>query len=257
MNKVRSRHASLRSGRDHLKATARDVHEKSVPHSEQFKIADTMRWDRLTIRQWFNIIDEAQNGVISKQEWMTCLRENPKFRAMLLNMNESVCPDRFSKRSSQKLQLEAKEMKKVMLLWNELDADKNGTLDFDRFITLFERTGHYFQFRDEANPRQQMASMLNGTQASELSGGSECPLMDLAKQHIPRERRPSIEFNIMQQMAAESPKALHKESQLPFDLTWADPVDLNRSANIMEINSRVPSRQSPALRRLRTAPLPS
>jgi len=178
---------------------------------------------------------------------MSFVRENPKFRAMLLNMNESVCLDRFSKRSSQRLQLEAKEMKKVMLLWNELDAGKNGTLDFDQFVTLFERTGHYVQSRDEANPREQMAWMLNGNQANELSGSSGHVLRHLAKQHISMERMASIEFNLMQQMAAESPKALHQESKSPFDLTWADRVELNRSANVMASNGRLPSKVFPAL----------
>lgn len=227
----------MHSWRDDLEATPRDVQEDMDPHGEQFKLTDAMKWDRLTIRQWFNSMDEDNNGNISKQEWLRFLRQNPKFRAMLLNMDESVCPDRFSMRSSQSLQLEAKEMKMVMRLWKELDVDKNGTLDFDEFITLFERTGHYVQYRTGANPREQMASILSGTQANELSGGSGRALTHLAKRRISKERRWTMEFNLMQQIAAEPSTALHKGNQLPFDLTRPRPAELNRTADVVS-NSR-------------------
>jgi len=208
-SKGRTTPTSMHSCWGDLEATARDLHETMDPHGEQFKPADGLKWDRLTIWQRFNKIDEDHNGNVSKQEWLSFLRQNPKFRALLLNMGESAYPDRFSKISLQRLRVEAKEMKKVMQIWKELDADNNGALDFDEFVKIFQHTGHYLQYRDEANPRDQVASILSGTQENALVSSSAHTVMQLAKHHVSSGRRPTIQFDLMQQIAAESPTALH------------------------------------------------
>lgn len=242
MNKERSRHASKHSWQDDLEATAQEVHEDMDPHGEQIKIPDATKWDRLTIWQWFSSIDEDRSGSISRQEWMCFLRDNPKFRAMLLNVDEAACPDASSSQASPShlpttaragssqlmTSMEVKEMRKLMSLWNELDTDNSGSLDFDEFVRLFQRTGHYLQYQDEAtNPREQLASVLSGTQANKLNSGSGRQSMNLARRHISRERRPTVEFKLMQQIGEEFLPALQKEGQSPFDMACT--VEVNRS----------------------------
>lgn len=159
MNKGRNTPTSMHSWWGDPTATAPDLHDGTDPRSDRFKPADKMKWDRLTIRQWFSFM-----GV------------------------------------------EAKEMKHVMSVWRELDVDNNRILDFDEFVEIFKRVGHYFKYRVEANPPEPpMASIISGTKENALAH----TFMHLSKLHLPHRRRPSIELEVTQQITAESPTAAH------------------------------------------------
>lgn len=106
-------------------------------------------------------------------------------------------------------------MKKLMLMWKELDADNNGTLDYDKFVEIFQRTGHYLQYQNQTNPRDQMALILSGFQENAPSCSSAHTLMQLAKHHVSNERRPLIEFDAMQHIPAECPTTLEPEMVSP------------------------------------------
>lgn len=225
---------------DNLAAAADYLRDDVDPNGERFKVASETKWDRLTIRQWFNTMDVDHSGRVSKKEWLGFLRQNPTFRALLLNMGTALYPDRFSKISLQKLRVEAKEMKKIDMIWRELDTNKNGTLEFDEFVEIFHRTGHYFQYQDEANPREQIASFLSCSQGDACSVNS---LVQLAKENLPSQTWQTLQLDTMQQISAKSPSTPCMDSQSLSCPTWARPPPPdNRAASVMGSNRQMPLR---------------
>jgi len=56
MNKGRNTPTSIHSWWGDIEAAARALHDDMDPHGGRFNLADGMKWDRLTIRQWFSFM---------------------------------------------------------------------------------------------------------------------------------------------------------------------------------------------------------
>jgi len=181
-------------------AVAQYLHDGVDPQSHQHVVSQVAQWDRLSLRQWFNKIDSDKNGSISKQELLNFLRENPKFQQMLLNLTGKKVVDRLGLASLQRGLAEAREMKKVMKILKDLDVDNSGTLEFEQFLEFFRRTGHLMQYKDEANPREEMASILGDIHNNKeaVGNGMVHRLASLAKHNLTGEQSRAIEHHTLQ-----------------------------------------------------------
>jgi len=97
-----------------LEALFQDLHRSVDPQGQQHVVSKVAQWDRLTLRQWFNSIDDDRNGNISKQEWLSFVRQNPEFRQRLFNLTGERVADRLALAGLQRCRAEAREIKKAM-----------------------------------------------------------------------------------------------------------------------------------------------
>jgi len=183
-----------------LEAAAQDLHDSLDPQGQQHVVSEVAQWDKLSLRQWFNKIDSDNTGSVSKQEWCNFVREHPKFRQMLLNLTGERVADRLSAASLQRGCAEAREMKKVMKILKDLDVDNSGTLEFEEFLELFRRTGHLIEYKDEANPREEMAAILGDIHDNTEAVGNSTvhQLVSLAKHNLAGRQSRTIELDFLQ-----------------------------------------------------------
>lgn len=194
-------------------ARAATAPSQGLPQASSEASVEVVRYDILTLRQWFNSMDIDHDGHITKQEWFSFLSGNIRLRHILLHREAeppNFIKDRFSAETVQMLQEEAKELKKLTRIMRELDANKNGMLEFDEFVDLFRRSGHLMQYRLDSNPRIQMAGLLGGMH-NDLDNISEVVAEEfehLAKWNLQGERRRVMELHLLQQVDPTSPAAL-------------------------------------------------
>lgn len=123
-----------------------------------------MQFDLLTIRRWFDDMDEDSSGTVSKKEWVDFLRKNQSVKQFLLfgRFENPVLQsrDRFSAERVQKQREEAKHMRKLFIMWKDLDADDSGNLEFTEFVELFRRSGNLLEYHREDNPRVRLANTI-------------------------------------------------------------------------------------------------
>jgi len=182
-----------------LEAIAQDSHGSVDLQGKQHVVSEAATWDRLSIRKWFNSIDTDKDGIISKQEWFNFVRQHPKFRQMMLNLTGEWVVDRLALTNMQRVRAEAMEMKQVMKVFRDLDLDSSGTLDFEEFLEFFRRTGHLIQYKGEANPREEMASILGDIHHNKEAVGNSTVhrLLSLAQHNLTSKQSRAIERNVL------------------------------------------------------------
>eukprot|EP00929_Paragymnodinium_shiwhaense_P082007 TRINITY_DN43051_c0_g1_i1.p1 TRINITY_DN43051_c0_g1~~TRINITY_DN43051_c0_g1_i1.p1 ORF type:complete len:366 (-),score=80.52 TRINITY_DN43051_c0_g1_i1:116-1213(-) len=128
---------------------------------------DDVKFDYLTLTQWFFEIDEDKSGTISRKEFMNLVRKYPTLRELLINSKrparrapskeeeEERAPD-----SPKPGAFNASKLKQLMRVWAQSDIDGNGELDWEEFVALFRETGHLLEYADKGNPRDQLAATL-------------------------------------------------------------------------------------------------
>lgn len=184
----------------YLQAQAAGLRDSEDPQGQQHRASEVAKWDRLSLRQWFNKIDKDRSGSISKQEWFNFIRRNPKFRQTLLNLTGEPVADRFSTASLQRGRAEATEIKRLMKTIKALDVDNSGTLDFEEFLEVFRRTGHLIEYRSETNPREEMASILGDIQDGKdaVGNGAVHQLVSLARDNLTGKQSRDVERKALQ-----------------------------------------------------------
>jgi len=105
-------------------------------------------YDACTIRTWFMMMDTDGDGVVSKDEFVTFLRDRP-----ILPLNEKA--DSGGTRMAQ-----AVLQRRLIKLFNEIDTNKNKTMEFEEFLTVFRRAGYLLEYTLADNPRDRAAEML-------------------------------------------------------------------------------------------------
>lgn len=157
---------------------------------------DRPRFDILTLRQVFNDMDTDQNGGVDKYEWMQYLRENPRLKSLVLR----GCYDLNEKVDGGQVKQEAKEMRRLLKVWRELDQDRNGSLEWEEFVEYFRRNGLFLEYQTkEENPRTRLAELISGEGEDDLSIGEVASEMNrLVNQHIPRRRSAEISAELVQ-----------------------------------------------------------
>jgi len=82
----------------------------------------------------------------------------------------------------------------VQALLEDVDEDKNGTLEWEEFIEFFRRAGYLLEYATKDNPREQIAGILGQIHDSKTEGKT-CDtrmvesLSSLGKEHLPTNTR--------------------------------------------------------------------
>jgi len=173
-------------------------------------------YDILTIRQWFNGMDEQRNGHVTKKEWLEFMRRNPQFKSMVLCGGvETRLTDRFSEESVQALKDQAKEMRRLLKIWREIDKDANGTLEWEEFIEFFRRSGNLLEYETVDNPKERLAHIVTEIHEGRAEGDKLDEFLDLAKGHLQGERRLSFEKEVALATGASSSGAIGRTHSEP------------------------------------------
>lgn len=209
------------------------------------QIKEKAKYDVLTLRQWFNQMDTQHSGHVTKQEWFHFLRCNPRLRQMMLHgdIGDTTTRDRFSDESQERLKQEAKEMKRLLKIVRELDADRSGTLEFEEFVEFFRRSGNLIEYGAEAHhhPRARLASIVGHMHANpdtiDEALVEECE--QLAKWNMYGERRQSLEDDVLQQVTHPSTAAARmanrrsgaRSVEPPSSIGWRSETPRQRRAS--------------------------
>jgi len=168
------------------------------------------RWDKLTIRQWFDAIDKDHSDYVSKQEWLRFLQDKHQFRELILKVaGQQSFKERISTAGFLRGRAVATELKQVIRIFKDIDFDKDNKLDFEEFVELFRRTGHLIELKSEANPRHKILCLLGGISQDTkgVSNSMAGQLVDLTKNNLTGERRYALEEHILLQVPPESEAA--------------------------------------------------
>lgn len=177
--------------RRHSVATTRDISNMSNLNKP--------RYDALTLRQWFTVMDTSRSGHVAKQDFFQFINANKSLKLLILHGGTDCNPgspfDRFSEQGVQKLKEEAREMRQLLRIWKEIDEDGNGTLEWDEFLEFFKRTGHLLEYQDSQHPRARLSQILGTMHEEESSVDANTfeEFEKLAKNHTQGQRRRSLE----------------------------------------------------------------
>eukprot|EP00747_Dinoflagellata_sp_TGD_P211211 gnl/TRDRNA2_/TRDRNA2_84410_c0_seq3.p1 gnl/TRDRNA2_/TRDRNA2_84410_c0~~gnl/TRDRNA2_/TRDRNA2_84410_c0_seq3.p1 ORF type:complete len:304 (+),score=41.40 gnl/TRDRNA2_/TRDRNA2_84410_c0_seq3:64-912(+) len=154
------------------------------------------KFDTLTLREWFNKMDEDRTGSITKPRWLEFLRRNPEFRTIILGrgMTKLITKVSFKNLHEEARQLR-QEKRHLGHLWTELDTDGNGTLEWDEFLEFFSKTGRLLVYETKDNPRDRLAGMLQEMHEQQNDLASEAErneFNDLSKKYLDLGRRRSL-----------------------------------------------------------------
>lgn len=172
------------------------------------------RFDILTLRQWFNVMDTDHNGHVSKMEWYEFLRNNPKLKYFILHGNVQMPPpgyrDRATDETAQIQRAETKEMRRLVKIWREIDADGNGTLEWDEFIEFFRRNGNLLEYETQDHPKARLTNILCEMH-DKPDNVNEATLEEferLTKANVHGNRRRSLEMEALTNCSPQSPTAV-------------------------------------------------
>jgi len=148
-------------------------------------------YDACTIRTWFMMMDQDGDGTISKDEFVAFLRERPALQKMLFAGSFSVrgqtedadsdgerAPTQVSPKMAQ-----AVLQRRMIKLFNEIDVNRNRSMEFEEFLEFFRRAGYLLEYTLTNNPRDRAAELLasapknrpcNMNSARRARRGSEC-----------------------------------------------------------------------------------
>jgi len=167
------------------------------------------RFDELTIRQWFNCIDTDGNGCLDKQEWLDFLRANPKLKKLILRGCDAIgLVDQKVSQSFLQGKEDAREMRRLLKIWKEIDTDGSGTLEWAEFVDFFRRTGNLLEYRNP-NPKQRMAEIVGEINESNdpVPDEAVAEFDELAARHLGGERRRSLETEFIKRIDSDGEAA--------------------------------------------------
>lgn len=182
------------------------------------------RFDKLTLTQWFKDMDKDGSGAVDKKEWLSFMRSNPQLKQFLLRGDASPPHGACSGDAARRMQEDAREFKRLLQIWRDIDTDKNGTLEFEEFVDFFRQSGNLLEYALPDNPKERLATILGEMTDRSNRGGedyfgesasvSEEVLEEfehLTKSTLHGQRRRSLEAEAMKQMSRESQVAARIE----------------------------------------------
>eukprot|EP00811_Abedinium_folium_P005432 NODE_15003_length_1073_cov_4.677590.p1 GENE.NODE_15003_length_1073_cov_4.677590~~NODE_15003_length_1073_cov_4.677590.p1 ORF type:complete len:282 (-),score=40.18 NODE_15003_length_1073_cov_4.677590:125-970(-) len=118
------------------------------------------RYDVLTLRMWFHIMDRDGQGAITSKRWIAFMRQNPTLRQNLFACSawQQEESDEAQVRSNSST---AKECKRLLSLWRSIAVADDGTLNFDEFVEFFRLSGNLLEYNNTHNPRTILADTLS------------------------------------------------------------------------------------------------
>jgi hypothetical protein len=176
------------------------------PVSEQSSNKDPNDWigmergnkpyfDVCTIRTWFMEMDIERSGHVTKQGFMQFIRNRPQLRSLFIKAGQERHKNGGGGGHHEITgkEAEALEIRRLLKLLKEIDADGNGTLEWEEFLDFWRVAGFLLEYETKNNPREQIAEVLgqihdtmqNGDSDERLSGH----LSQLAKEHLSSQSR--------------------------------------------------------------------
>jgi len=128
-------------------------------------------FDTLTIRTWFMMADKDNSGSISKKEFIQFLIDNKQLATMLMQKlgdkdGEHTLEWFVKKFQETEHQRVARVYRRLLGFYKTIDADKNGSLEFNEFLDLFQRAGVVLEYQSEDNPRDRAADYLESLEGT-------------------------------------------------------------------------------------------
>eukprot|EP00747_Dinoflagellata_sp_TGD_P211212 gnl/TRDRNA2_/TRDRNA2_84410_c0_seq4.p1 gnl/TRDRNA2_/TRDRNA2_84410_c0~~gnl/TRDRNA2_/TRDRNA2_84410_c0_seq4.p1 ORF type:complete len:283 (+),score=24.02 gnl/TRDRNA2_/TRDRNA2_84410_c0_seq4:113-961(+) len=150
------------------------------------------KFDTLTLREWFNKLDDDRTGSVTKPRWLDFLSRNPEFRTLILGRGITM---RITKDLHEEARRIRHERRRLGQLWSEIDTDRNGSLEWFEFLDFFQRSGRLLVYKTKDNPRDRLAEMLQEMHEQQDDLASEAErkeFHDLAKKNLDLGRRRSL-----------------------------------------------------------------
>lgn len=204
----------------------------------------------LTIRLWFNEMDQQLNGHVTKAEWLEFLRKNNDVKHFMIDGGMKG-HKQSTDRQMERFREEVKEMRRLLFIWREIDENHNGYLEWDEFVEFFRRSGNLLEYRIEENPKTRLAEYVGKIHdsPSDVSETMLEELEDLAKYNLTGEKRRLVESEVVTMLpTVHSPtkdrmiarvgvdkKGLKKASTLgSVIMGTAEAMILNRDSDFMK-----------------------
>lgn len=132
-------------------------------------------YDTYTIRQWFMQMDADHSGEISKDEFISFLRNHKTLSHMMLmgsqvQMSDSAVSKTSSPETAKRVS-QALAVRRLIKLFNEMDKDGNQSMDWEEFLEFFRRAGYLLEYTTKDNPRDRAAEIIAG-ECQRLSASS-------------------------------------------------------------------------------------
>jgi hypothetical protein len=202
-----------------------DEDDSTTKQAKQKDPNEKILYDACTIRTWFMMMDGDGDGVISKDEFVSFLRERPALQKMLLSTGPNRQADSdgegipFPPQTSQRM-AQAVLQRRLIKLFNEIDVNKNKRMEFEEFLTFFRRAGCLLEYTLTDNPRDRAAELLASvpsmggnvrSSAQAVRRGSECSwaINQLSRLRVPDHASPRRHSD---SAVLESPAAFWEEA---------------------------------------------
>lgn len=163
-----------------------------LPPIQPFNSESLPKFDTLTLREWFNKLDDDRTGSVTKPRWLNFLSRNPEFRTLHLGTGIARMITKDLHEEARRIRYETRRLGQ---LWSETDTNRNGTLEWVEFLDFFQRSGRLLVYETKDNPRDRLADMLQEMheQQDDLTSEAERKeLNDLAKKNLDLGRRRSL-----------------------------------------------------------------
>lgn len=145
------------------------------------------RFDKLTLRLWFEEMDSSNDGHVQKHEWFTFLRANDKLRKVFLSEEDDS--DKIEYATSPREQTRLQQ--RLLRVWREIDIDGNGTLEFEEFVDFFRKAGRLLEYITPKAPPDALADMK--TEMREMGGEVDEKTMEqMGIMHLSGRRRRTV-----------------------------------------------------------------
>merc|ERR1712224_1091885 len=95
------------------------------------------------------MMDQDGDGSISKEEFVSFLRDRPVLQNMLLNTWQNREPDSDGEPKNSptpKIIAQAVLQRRLIRLFKEIDVDKSNSMEFEEFLMFFRRAGYLLEY---------------------------------------------------------------------------------------------------------------
>mmetsp|Transcript_157048 Transcript_157048/g.277282 ORF Transcript_157048/g.277282 Transcript_157048/m.277282 type:complete len:325 (+) Transcript_157048:66-1040(+) len=164
------------------------------------------RFDELTLRQWFTMMDSGRHGHVTKMDWLALLRNNLKLKHLILHGHCDIPRGKSyleTAEGAQKRKEEAAELRKLLKGWREMDRNSNGTLEWEEFVSFFRQQGLLLEYKEVNHPTARISNILgkmheNGDTGCGLDEKTFREFEGLVRGHTQGPRRRSLEGTALQ-----------------------------------------------------------